>query len=74
MLYSVGQLFLPYQQRRDGMRLLTVLMLGACLFVFGCSGGEEGASSTDGASSSGTEVAQTCPGCGEALVDGKCAA
>ena len=58
------------------MRHLTVLLLGTCLFVFGCSGdaGTGGATTDDGGATSGTEVAAAnCPDCGNALVDGKCA-
>lgn len=57
------------------MRKLAALLLGSCLFIFGCSGDGGGGASTDtGGASSGTEVAKNCPGCGKELVDGKCAA
>ena len=56
------------------MRHLAVLLLGTCLFVFGCSGDAGSGGATDnGAASNGTEVAEVCPDCGNALVDGTCA-
>ena len=56
------------------MRLLAVLLLGTCLFVFGCSDEAASTGSTgNGEASTGTEVAKNCPDCGNALVDGKCA-
>jgi len=56
------------------MRHLAVLLLGTCLFVFGCSSeaGNGGATTDDGAATNGTEVAANCADCGAALVDGKC--
>ena len=57
------------------MRHLAVLLLGMCLFVFGCSGDAGSGGSTDnGGATNGTEVAENCPDCGKALVDGECAA
>ena len=56
------------------MRHLAVLLLGTCLFVFGCSSDAGNGASTDtGGDSNTTEVATNCPDCGNALVDGKCA-
>ncbi len=56
------------------MRHLAVLLLGMCLFVFGCSGDAGSGGSTDnGGATNGSEVAENCPDCGNALVDGECA-
>ncbi len=55
------------------MRHLAVLLLGTCLFVFGCSGDADSNGSTgDGGANNGAAVAETCPDCDSALVDGKC--
>ncbi len=56
------------------MRHLAVLLLGTCLFAFGCSGAADTTGGSEGgADPATTEVAANCPDCGNALVDGACA-
>jgi len=58
------------------MRHLAVLLLGTCLFVFGCGGDAGTGAATDatddGASTETIEVAANCPDCDAVMVAGKC--